>query len=122
MDDQTNQAQPVPVDHSDDMASGNDVAPANDAIVDDQVPADEPVDEEDQTVEAVRRQAVDALLPIVDSVEGTPEYKFEMLMNALESVPNTVLLQKAMDAANQIEDPSVKAQALVDLLNLTNSI
>jgi hypothetical protein len=110
MDDQTNNLPAAPVDQPE---------PADDALTAD-LPDDD--DKDYEAVESVKRQAVDALLPIVDQVEGSPEYRFEMLMNATTASPSTVLLQKTMDAASQIENPSIKAQALVDVLNLANSI
>lgn len=68
-------------------------------------------------VEAVRQQALQALVPLVDSLQGSPEHKFEILMGALHSSFDVNLLEKALAEALQMEDPSEKAQALVDILN-----
>lgn len=93
-----------------------------------QLPAQEPMQEtqqapeDEEAVNAIREQAVASLLPVIDSVQGTPEHKFELLMNALQTTSNPTLLQKALEAAQAIEDPSIKAEALVDLLNETNAI
>ena len=70
----------------------------------------------DQAIDSVKRQALEALIPLVDSLEGTPEHKFEILMGAVQSSTDTALLQKALEVAKQIEDKSSQAEALVDVL------
>ncbi len=78
--------------------------------------ADSSNSEADDIAAAVKKEALAALVPLVDSLQGTPEHKFELLMNALQASPDPKLLQKALAAALQIEDPSFKAEALVDVM------
>jgi hypothetical protein len=71
-------------------------------------------------LEQVKERAVSLLLPVIDSMEGTPEQKFEMLMMAARSSSNAALLNKALDAAQNIPDEREKASALLDVLNEIN--
>lgn len=74
---------------------------------------------QDADVLEVRTKALQALIPLIDSLKGTPEYKFDVIMNAIQVSSDTSLLKKALETAMQMEDPSLKADALVDILNET---
>ena len=74
----------------------------------------------EDTIENVKRQAFDALVPLVDQIEGEPEQKFGVIMNALRVSHNDALLQKAFDIAQQIPDTGIRAEALIDIINEAN--
>lgn len=68
----------------------------------------------------IRDKAITALLPLVDGLEAPPSRKFEILMTAARTTDDDSILQKALETAILIEDPSEKAEALLDLINETN--
>lgn len=72
------------------------------------------------SLEEIRRRAVEALVPVIDSVEGGADKRFELLMNAVRASDNASLLEKTLATAEAIEDPSMKAEALVDVINETS--
>jgi hypothetical protein len=72
---------------------------------------------DDASKEHVKQRALKALMPLVDQLEESPQRKFEIIMTALRASEERSLLEKALDTAMQIEDPSVKADALLDVIN-----
>ena len=96
----------------------------NTTPVDPQISQEEPavapaaVINEDQNARlSIKKQAIDALVPLLDNLQEAPERKFEMIMTAVRSSDDDNLLRKALDVANLIEDPTAKAEALIDVLN-----
>lgn len=69
------------------------------------------------TTESIKQQAIEALIPLLDSIDGPPEKKFEILMTAMRSAGDQNVLQKALQAALAIEEPAAKAEALLDVIN-----
>jgi hypothetical protein len=71
-------------------------------------------------IKNVRRQAFEALVPLIDQVDGSPEQKFSMIMNALRVSHDATLLEKAFGAVQQISDSGLRAEALIDIINEAN--
>jgi hypothetical protein len=71
-------------------------------------------------IKSVRQQAFEALVPLVDQVEGSPEQKFGMIMSALRVSHEARLLEKAFGAVQQISDTGLRAEALIDIINEAN--
>lgn len=68
----------------------------------------------------LRAKALDVLLPMVDKLEEPAGRKFEILMTAARSSDDPRLLGKTLEAAQQIEGDSEKANAILDVLNEIN--
>jgi Zn-dependent oligopeptidase len=68
--------------------------------------------------QAVRDEAVKALLPVVNELDESPERQFEILMTAVRTgAGDAQLLGKALHAALQISSTTTKAEALIDIVN-----
>lgn len=65
----------------------------------------------------IKQRALQELVPVIDSLEGDPERKYEILMTAARAASSGELLDKALDNALRIEDKTAKAEAIVDVLN-----
>ena len=71
-------------------------------------------------LESIRQRALNSLIPLVDQLQESPERKFELFMTAVRASHSEDVLAKALGAAEQIGDPNVKAEALIDLINEAN--
>ena len=71
----------------------------------------------DRKLESVRDRAIAALIPLLDELEDSPERKFDICLSAIRSTDRPDLLEKALQFAEQIEDKSQRAQALIDVAN-----
>jgi len=71
----------------------------------------------DATLISVRDKALSILIPLLDELDDTPEHKFDITLAAIRSTDNPELLVKALSFAQQIENKSAKAQALIDIAN-----
>lgn len=71
-------------------------------------------------MEDLRNEALEALVPLVDQIEDTPQKKFEILITAARTSDEPRLLRKALDVAMQIENATEKAEALLDIINETS--
>ena len=87
-------------------------------------PAPQPVTDEPRTDQAannatqsLRTKALNELVPLVDQLDASPQRKFEMFITAARISDDQSLLEKAFEAARKIENPSEKADALLDILN-----
>ncbi|HCM52063.1 TPA: hypothetical protein DIS56_02945 [Candidatus Saccharibacteria bacterium] len=74
-------------------------------------------DVETNRIIQVRQKALQALLQNIDQIDSEPSRRFEILMMALRTTFSEDLLEKALDAALQIEEPNSRAEALLDVLN-----
>lgn len=72
---------------------------------------------DNSALEHVRDKAVSLLIPLLDELEDSPEHKFDICLSAIRSTDRSELLAKALQFAEQIEDKSEKAQALIDVAN-----
>lgn len=73
--------------------------------------------DEQQNNSSIKERALKELIPVVDSLDSDPEKKYEILMTAARAASSGELLEKALNAATQIQDAAAKAEALVDVLN-----
>ena len=79
-------------------------------------PADEPLHD----LEDIKRAALAELSPLVGQLEQTPEERFKTLMMLLQASDDQSLLVKAHEAARQISDEKLRAQALLEVVNEVN--
>lgn len=68
----------------------------------------------------MKQQALQSLAPLIDHLEQTPEEKFKTTMMLIQASDNAELVKEAYDAANQIKDEKMRAQALLDVVNEIN--
>lgn len=68
----------------------------------------------------LKQQALQSLEPLVEKLDQAPEEKFKTVMMLVQSSDNSKLLKTAYDAASQITDERVRAQALLDVVNEIN--
>jgi hypothetical protein len=68
----------------------------------------------------LKQQALAQLGPLVDQLDQTPEEKFRTKMMMIQSTDDQSLIKEAYEAAQQITDEKVRAQALLDVINEIN--
>lgn len=68
----------------------------------------------------IKHQALESLAPLVSHLDQTPEERFKTTMMLIQASDNPQLLHEAYEAAHQIEDEKIKAQALLDVVNEIN--
>jgi len=68
----------------------------------------------------LKQQALQQLTPLVDHLEQNPEEKFRTTMMMIQAADNSALIKAAYDAALQIPDEKIRAQALLDIVNEIN--
>lgn len=68
----------------------------------------------------IKKEALQKLTPLVGHLDQTPEEKFKTTMMMIQASDDQSLIQKAYEAADQISDDKVKAQALLDIVNEIN--
>lgn len=68
----------------------------------------------------IKQQALQQLTPLIGHLEQTPEEKFRTTMMMIQAADNHELLNAAYEAAQQITDEKVRAQALLDIVNEIN--
>lgn len=78
-----------------------------------------PVQNNDALV-ILKEQALNNLAPLVNHLEQTPEEKFKTTMMLIQASDNSGLVKEAYEAANQITDEKIRAQALLDVINEIN--
>lgn len=71
-------------------------------------------------LEELRKEALTKLSPLVSKLDQAPEEKFHTLMMVIQSSDNQSLIKTAYEAANQIEDETKKAEALLSIVNEIN--
>lgn len=71
-------------------------------------------------LENIKTQALQQLSPLVGKLDQNPEDKFRTLMMLIQASDNHDLIKEAYEAANKIEDETVKAQALLSVVNEIN--
>jgi hypothetical protein len=107
----------------DDQNSNQSSVPVQDApVVDGSIQTDQSINQSatGDRVQAVRSKALGALVSSLDSLEGPVERKYELLMGALRSSFDEDILEKALETALKIEDPSARAEALLDIVSETD--
>ncbi len=68
----------------------------------------------------IKQQALQQLTPLVGHLEQSPEEKFRTTMMMIQASDNADLIKAAYEAAMQIPDEKVRAQALLDIVNEIN--
>jgi len=68
----------------------------------------------------IKQQALQQLSPLIDHLEQNPEEKFRTTMMMIQASDNDALIKTAYDAALEIQDEKVRAQALLDIVNEIN--
>jgi hypothetical protein len=68
----------------------------------------------------IKQQALQQLTPLVGHLEQSPEEKFRTTMMMIQASDNHELVSTAYEAAGQIPDEKVRAQALLDIVNEIN--
>lgn len=74
----------------------------------------------DDSLLALKQQAIAQLSPLVSHLDQGPEEKFRTTMMLLQSTDNPALLHDAYTAAQAITDDGARAQALLDVVNEIN--
>jgi hypothetical protein len=83
--------------------------------------AQDGTDQTNEKLEAVKKNAMDALTPIIDSLDDVdPERKFDICMSAMKLTDNKQLAETALNCALQIPEKGTRAEALVELINELN--
>ena len=72
------------------------------------------------TLLELKQSALHDLSPLLGQLEQSPEEKFRTTMMMIQASDDQSLLQSAYDAARQITDEKVRAQALLDVVNEIN--
>lgn len=68
----------------------------------------------------LKKQALEELSPLLDQLDQTPEEKFKTTMMMIQATDSSDLVTAAHEAALQITDEKVRAQALLDIVNEIN--
>lgn len=68
----------------------------------------------------IKQQALQQLTPLLGHLDQSPEERFRTTMMLIQASDNSALLKSAYDAAQQIGDEKVRAQALLDVVNEIN--
>jgi hypothetical protein len=68
----------------------------------------------------IKQDALQALTPLVDHLDQTPEERFRTTMMMIQASDNFSLIKAAYDAAGQINNEKERAQALLDIVNEIN--
>jgi hypothetical protein len=74
----------------------------------------------DDNLLTIKKDALQNLTPLLSQLEQTPEEKFRTTMMLIQASDDKSLIQSAYDAAKDIEDEKVRAQALLDIVNEIN--
>lgn len=74
----------------------------------------------DDNLLKMKQQALQSLAPLIDHLEQTPEEKFKTTMMLIQASDNADLVKEAYEAANEIKDDKIRAQALLDVVNEIN--
>lgn len=67
-------------------------------------------------LETIKKDALKELRPLVEKLDLSAEEKFDIYLLLLRSTDDTTLIAQAHATAQQIEDESKRAQALLDII------
>jgi outer membrane biosynthesis protein TonB len=81
---------------------------------------DTPTPTGDPALLDLKKQALEELSPLLDQLDQTPEEKFKTTMMMIQATDSSDLVNSAHEAALQITDEKVRAQALLDIVNEIN--
>lgn len=74
----------------------------------------------DDDLLSIKQQALQQLSPLLGHLEQSPEEKFRTTMMMIQAADDQSLIKDAYEAAKQIADEKVRAQALLDVVNEIN--
>lgn len=100
-------------------ANNQPTAPAVDANQSTPAPASAPAPSDDELL-GIKEQALKQLSPLIGQLDQNPEEKFHTTMRIIQASDNHSLIKEAYQAAQQIDDEKVRAQALLDIVNEIN--
>lgn len=69
---------------------------------------------------AIKKEALQNLMPLVDKLDQPPDEKFKTIMMLLQASDNPDLVKSAYDTASKISNEKEQAQALLDVVNEIN--
>ena len=78
------------------------------------------VDLSSQELIELKQKALGELSPLMGHLDQTPEEKFRTTMMMIQASDDQTLVKTAYEAAQQITDEKVRAQALLDIVNEIN--
>jgi len=79
-----------------------------------------PVIEVPAELNDIKTKALEQLSPLVNKLDQSPEDRYKTLMMLIQASDNQDLLKEAYEAANQITDEQLKAEALLGVVNEIN--
>ena len=92
-----------------------------------ETPASEPAKTEsseatpaDDSLQSIKKDALQNLTPLLSQLDQSPEEKFRTTMMLIQASDDKSLIQSAYNAAKDIADEKVRAQALLDIVNEIN--
>jgi hypothetical protein len=97
-----------------------DITPVAPAAVEPATPAPSVAAPDADKLLDIKQQALQQLTPLVGHLEQSPEEKFRTTMMMIQASDNHELVSAAYEAAQQIPDEKVRAQALLDIVNEIN--
>ena len=68
----------------------------------------------------IKKQALQSLAPLVGKLDQSPEEKFRTTMMMIQASDDQSMLKDAFEAAQNISDDKMRAQALLDVINEVN--
>ena len=71
----------------------------------------------DDTLDPIKKEALQKLEPLVGELDLNPEEKYRALMMIIQATDNKDLVAEAYQAAAKIEDTKAQAQALLSIIN-----
>lgn len=70
----------------------------------------------------VRESALQELVPLMDKVDITSQEKFDIYAEVIESTKDKSIVEKAFEAARAIEDEKGKAESLLKLVQMIDTL
>lgn len=71
---------------------------------------------------ATKENILKDLMPLMDRVQSTPEEKFQIYRDAMETLHDKNIITDAYKAASKIEDENQKAEALISLMKAIDNV
>lgn len=68
----------------------------------------------------IKQEALQKLSPLVEHLDQTPEERFRTTMMMIQATDDSSMIESAYEAAQQIVDEKLKAQAFLDVVNEIN--
>ncbi|MBQ6355092.1 hypothetical protein IJJ18_01560 [Candidatus Saccharibacteria bacterium] len=70
----------------------------------------------------VRESALQELVPLMDKVNLSSQEKFDIYTEVIENTKDKSIVEKAFEAAKSIEDEKVKAESLLKLVQMIDTL